>query len=69
MTGLQISLWTYLITAVVALFTALIIKGLDMLLVILPKEVHQHHADEEHGGDDDDAKRAIAIAAAHSKQK
>ena len=74
MKGLDTSLMTYLITAVIAFGVAALLNGMDNMLVILSKWFphHEHHSDDDVPAvqtEESLAEQAIAIAAAHSKEK
>ncbi len=73
MKGLEISLMTYLITIIIAMGVATLLKGLDNLLVLFSKWFphEEHHSDDDASvqADESLAEQAIAIAAAHAKEK
>ena len=73
MKGLDISLMTYLITIIIAMSVAVLLKGLDNLLVLFSKWFphEEHHSDDDASvqADESLAEQAIAIAAAHAKEK
>ena len=73
MKGLDISLTTYLLTIIIAFGVAALLKGMDNLLVLFLKWFphEEHHSDDDASvqADESLAEQAIAIAAAHAKEK
>jgi len=73
MKGLDVSLTTYLLTIIIAFGVAVLLKGMDNLLILYSKKFphHEHHSDDDVPvqADESLAEQAIAIAAAHAKEK